>query len=130
MKRLVTISMIAIGAATAISSAQAASPKDRLTEMMTRLQGAEHRVAPASAEAKHWAIFNWLFGDLGDSANDEVITTMDDPVDPPMALTLVAPIILDGLAPNRIYKRQIGKGQKMIVHQHGAGNTARVFQSN
>jgi len=130
MKFLVTlaaVATVAVGAATTIAPA-AASPMDRMTEMMTRLQGPQSLAAPHSAEAKHWAIFNWLFRDLGaDAADDEVITTLADPVDPPLALTPVAPTVL---APNRITKRQIGPGQKMTVHQYGAGNTASVFQSN
>ncbi len=133
MRLLVTmaaIATLAIGAAATIAPVEAASPKDRLAEMMTKLQGPQHRAAPHSTEAKHWAIFNWLFGDVSSEADNEVITTMADPVEPPVLVTPIPPAKLDGLAPNRIIKRQIGKGQKMTVRQHGAGNTARVFQSN
>ncbi len=130
MRPFVTMAALATLALSAATAANAASPQDRLTEMMTKLQGPEYAARPHSPEAKHWAIFNWLFGDLPDTADDEVITTMADPVEPPIALAPVPPVALDGLAPNRIYKRQIGKGQKMTVFQHGAGNTARVFQSN
>lgn len=122
---MAAIATLAFGAATA---ANAASPQDRLTQMMTKLQGPEFAARPHSPEAKHWAIFNWLFQDLGDAGDDEVITTLADPVDPPLALT--PPKVPDSLAPNRIFKRQIGKGQKMSVFQHGAGNTAKVLQSN
>ncbi len=128
MKILLTMAALAGLAIGAATSAQAASPMERLNQMMTKLQGPEQFARPHSAEAKHWAIFNWLFNDRPDGADDEVITTMADPVDPPVVIEQTP--VLPGLAPNRIYKRQIGKGQKLSVQQHGAGNTARVFQSN
>ena len=122
---MAAIATLALGAATA---ADAASPQDRLTQMMTKLQGPEYAARPHTPEAKHWAIFNWLFQDLGDTADDEEIITIAVPVDPP--LVLAPPVVQDTLVPNRIFKRQIGKGQKMTVFQHGAGNTAKVLQSN
>ena len=122
---MAAIATLAIGAATAAS---AASPQDRLTQMMTKLQGPEYAARPHSPEAKHWAIFNWLFQDLGDAADDEEIITIAVPADPPLALA--PPMVQDRLVPNRIFKRQIGKGQKMSVFQHGAGNTAKVLQGN
>jgi hypothetical protein len=128
---LATLAALSLGAA-AGAEAGTASPKDRLTQMMAKLQGPEHAARPHSPQAKTWSMFNWLFNDLADSADiEDTDTTLVVPVEPPVVVVPVpAPTELKGLAPNRIFKQQIGKGHKLSIKQKGAGNTARVFQSN
>ncbi len=132
MRTLLTIAaIVSIAAGTTAGVANAASPRDRLVEMMTRLEGPEATAKyRSSAAVQHWSMFNWLFRSMELGSDDEVIeTSIEPPLDIP-DVTLVPPVVTNDLAPNRIYKRQIGPGQQADVKQHGAGNTARIFQSN
>ena len=122
---LTAIAAIAVGTATTLAHAGTQTPKDRLVEMMTKLEGPQDRAYRDPQASQHWSVFNWLFNSMYSSEPDEVIETSDAP-----DLAPLAPTVDGGLAPNRIYKRQIGPGQSAHIKQYGAGNTARVFQSN
>ena len=112
--------------------ARAASAKDRLTAMMRQLEGPEESARFRSKESvKAWSMFNWLFDGLDWTSTDFDTVEIDpETLETPDVLPPLPKGDLGKLGPNRIYKKQIGPGHKLSIKQRGAGNTARVFQSN
>ena len=96
----------------------------------------DEQAAPEATHAGSMSMLNWLFRDMNSDPTD--LTATPTVIVPDTTITMVPPVVTEvptpsvppaALAPNRIFKLQIGKGHKLDIQQHGAGNSASIVQS-